>query len=765
MENYNIEDVVMIYGHKAIIESIQNVENVKSEIQPNKIYVGKYVNKKGYSDGTYRKKKIYTPQNDELVILCSYNSIKPYNEEESACTMIQKMFRGYQGRKSFHSFVCCTVWRKFDHIHEYITLNNHDEIYKPLIKTIKRDIKKGIIQFPSKCFSSNSNQFSRVSTTSYESSNYNENVPRLKDKIDRTFATEMFHFFLTSKEIILPYNLVHKVLIKTKKMLEENIKSSVINLDMSKKYKKMSMGNFMMSYGCSIDLEYHHPQICYCNDSVIINRGNHECSYMNEVYGFYNEVLSKYDNTIFDLFQNIFELLGLAVNVQNQIFVVHGGLSRYQDITLKEIDELDRKKQEILHPEQYEDIVIFDLLWSDPQKKEGIGGNARGNNCITFGPDVTEMFLKNNNLDILIRSHQVPKTLKGIESHHEGKCITLFSASNYCNKIKNLGAAIIFNQDLTFEVQEYMSPSLEVIRETFEENQKLREKVLHCSKIVELEKNEQKNNNKLSTEGLMNDIINCLSTIICNEKNSLWNNLYKQDKDKKGVVHINIWKEELGKLSKAKKVPWIYLCRKLKMIEDYHVNYNNILSRFKINYAPNEKFLNTEWKNECFEHLYEALLKADLSLRETLMVFDKNLDGKVSFAEFEQVLRDLNIDLSNEQIRILVRLINSNSLCNNTNLQENDKIDVAEFIGKMRVCYRLSINKDYVNNEKIQKLIETIGKHILSDSADTANYHYKFYEENNERHNSERRKRSSVIKSVALFQKFKNYDNFGNGNF
>ncbi|CZT99939.1 serine/threonine phosphatase [Plasmodium falciparum IGH-CR14] len=796
MENYNIEDVVMIYGHKAIIESIQNVENVKSEIQPNKIYVGKYVNKKGYSDGTYRKKKIYTPQNDELVILCSYNSIKPYNEEESACTMIQKMFRGYQGRKSFHSFVCCTVWRKFDHIHEYITLNNHDEIYKPLIKTIKRDIKKGIIQFPSKCFSSNSNQFSRVSTTSYESSNYNENVPRLKDKIDRTFATEMFHFFLTSKEIILPYNLVHKVLIKTKKMLEENIKSSVINLDMSKKSKDTkliilgdvhgqlhdvlwlfnrfgipSSTNIYIFNGDIADRGENATEIFIllfifklsCNDSVIINRGNHECSYMNEVYGFYNEVLSKYDNTIFDLFQNIFELLGLAVNVQNQIFVVHGGLSRYQDITLKEIDELDRKKQEILHPEQYEDIVIFDLLWSDPQKKEGIGGNARGNNCITFGPDVTEMFLKNNNLDILIRSHQVPKTLKGIESHHEGKCITLFSASNYCNKIKNLGAAIIFNQDLTFEVQEYMSPSLEVIRETFEENQKLREKVLHCSKIVELEKNEQKNNNKLSTEGLMNDIINCLSTIICNEKNSLWNNLYKQDKDKKGVVHINIWKEELGKLSKAKKVPWIYLCRKLKMIEDYHVNYNNILSRFKINYAPNEKFLNTEWKNECFEHLYEALLKADLSLRETLMVFDKNLDGKVSFAEFEQVLRDLNIDLSNEQIRILVRLINSNSLCNNTNLQENDKIDVAEFIGKMRVCYRLSINKDYVNNEKIQKLIETIGKHILSDSADTANYHYKFYEENNERHNSERRKRSSVIKSVALFQKFKNYDNFGNG--
>lgn len=79
------------------------------------------------------------------------------------------------------------------------------------------------------------------------------------------------------------------------------------------------------------------------------------------------------------------------------------------------------------------------------------------------------------------------------------------------------------------------------------------------------------------------------------------------------------------------------------MIENNHVNYNNVLSRFKINYDPGQTFLKSEWKNECFEHLYEALLKADLSLRETLMIFDKNLDGKVSFSEFEQVLKDLNI--------------------------------------------------------------------------------------------------------------------------
>ncbi|EWC85590.1 hypothetical protein PFNF54_05257 [Plasmodium falciparum NF54] len=124
------------------------------------------------------------------------------------------------------------------------------------------------------------------------------------------------------EDIILPYNLVHKVLIKTKKMLEENIKSSVINLDMSKKSKDTkliilgdvhgqlhdvlwlfnrfgipSSTNIYIFNGDIADRGENATEIFIllfifklsCNDSVIINRGNHECSYMNEVYGFYNE--------------------------------------------------------------------------------------------------------------------------------------------------------------------------------------------------------------------------------------------------------------------------------------------------------------------------------------------------------------------------------------------------------------------------------------------------------------------------------------------
>ncbi|SCM04680.1 serine/threonine protein phosphatase 7, putative [Plasmodium chabaudi chabaudi] len=794
MDTYNVKDTVMVYGHKATIQAIEHLsdENNKNEI--NKIYAVKYLNKNGYTDGTYRGKKIFTPK-DGLIVICSHKSIKPYNTEESACILIQKIYRGYHARKEFHTNVCCKVWRKFEDLHENIVLNNHEEIYVPLMKKINEDLQNGIIQFNSKYFSSNSRQFSSGSTISYQVS-WDSNIPILKDKINRKFAMELFNFLLTTKNYVLPISMVYKILNATKKMLSENIKSSVLNLDLDKKSKETklvvlgdvhgqlndvlwlfnrfglpSSTNIYIFNGDIADRGQNAAEIFLLlfafklsnYDSVIINRGNHECSYMNEVYGFHNEVLSKYDESVFDIFQEIFELLSLSVNIQNQIFVVHGGLSRYQDLSVKDIDNLDRKKHEILHPEKYEDTIIFDLLWSDPQKDKGIGGNARGNNCIAFGPDVTESFLKKNKFDIIIRSHQVPKTLKGIESHHEGKCITLFSASNYCNKIKNLGAAIIFNQDLTFEVHEYMSPSLDVIRETFEENQKLREKVLNSSNLLEVEKNEQRNAKSIPPDAALNDILNFLSTLICNEKNNLWNNLYEKDKGNTGEVHINIWREELEKLTKAKNVPWIYLCKKFKMIENNHVNYNNILSRFKINYDPSKKCLKSEWKNECFEHLYEALLKADLSLRETLMIFDKNLDGKVSFSEFEQVLKDLNINLSAEQVRILMRMINSNSLCNKNRVQENDKIDVAEFIGKMRVCYRLAINKEYINNEKVQKLIETIGKHILADSSEIANFHYRFYEEQDESENADRRKRSSVIKSVALFQKFKNFDKFGDG--
>lgn len=101
---------------------------------------------------------------------------------------------------------------------------------------------------------------------------------------------------------------------------------------------------------------------------------------------------------------------------------MHGGLFSRDDVTLKEIREIDRNRQ------PPEEGLMCELLWSDPQPQLGRAPSKRGVG-VQFGPDVTHNFLAMNNLSYIVRSHEV-KT-DGYEVGHDGKCITVFSAPNY----------------------------------------------------------------------------------------------------------------------------------------------------------------------------------------------------------------------------------------------------------------------------------------------------------------------------------------------
>jgi serine/threonine-protein phosphatase 5 len=88
---------------------------------------------------------------------------------------------------------------------------------------------------------------------------------------------------------------------------------------------------------------------------------------------------------------------------------------------------------------------MCELLWSDPQGLPGRSASKRG--CgIQFGPDVTKNFLDHNNLKMLIRSHEVKH--EGYEIAHNGRCVTIFSAPNYCDTNNNKGAFIHITPDL-----------------------------------------------------------------------------------------------------------------------------------------------------------------------------------------------------------------------------------------------------------------------------------------------------------------------------
>ncbi|CAG8709916.1 5756_t:CDS:2, partial [Ambispora leptoticha] len=187
---------------------------------------------------------------------------------------------------------------------------------------------------------------------------------------------------------------------------------------------------------------------------LYLTRGNHETDDMNKVYGFEGEVKAKYSDTMFDLFAETFATLPLAHLINGKIFVTHGGLFSRDDVTLDEIRQINRFKRK---PESTG--LMCELLWSDPQKNPGRGLSKRGVG-IQFGPDVTEKFLKLNNLDLLIRSHEVKEN--GYVIEHNGKCITVFSAPNYWYMC--IGALIRISSDLQMTYKTFEAVSHPNIR-------------------------------------------------------------------------------------------------------------------------------------------------------------------------------------------------------------------------------------------------------------------------------------------------------------
>lgn len=212
-------------------------------------------------------------------------------------------------------------------------------------------------------------------------------------------------------------------------------------------------------------------------DNVTLLRGNHECLQLITNYGFSEELETKYkDASVKDAiliannaanhlnnnndaaanhrnnnhnadcynskealarFAAVFRFLPLAAVLNDGVFVCHGGLfKRDTDVLLSDIASIDRFR------EPPEEGLMCDLLWSDPGIKDGRHRSRRGLG-IVFGPDVTKKFLKTNKLALLIRSHEVKD--RGYDVQHDGKCVTLFSAPNYCDTVGNMGAVLVFD--------------------------------------------------------------------------------------------------------------------------------------------------------------------------------------------------------------------------------------------------------------------------------------------------------------------------------
>jgi serine/threonine-protein phosphatase 4 catalytic subunit len=163
-------------------------------------------------------------------------------------------------------------------------------------------------------------------------------------------------------------------------------------------------------------------------------RGNHECRSITKAYGFYDECLKKFGcANVYNYFTDVFDLLPLTAIINDNLFVVHGGLSPKLD-NISDINNLNRKKEIPIYG------IVSDFMWSDPnEQKEEWAESERGAG-FTFNEIAVKKFNETNNLDCIFRSHQL--TQNGYHYMFDKTICIVWSAPNYCYRCGNTAAIL-----------------------------------------------------------------------------------------------------------------------------------------------------------------------------------------------------------------------------------------------------------------------------------------------------------------------------------
>lgn len=220
-------------------------------------------------------------------------------------------------------------------------------------------------------------------------------------------------------------------------------------------------------------------------NSVHVQRGNHEDVQCGIHFGFKAELQSKFGGihggTVWNVCGNVvFPLMPLVSTVLGPLTggrkfcVLHGGVpvdcpNQTRPVSLEEdLLHIDRVRQTVQAMKDLSGHLLFNLLWADPvESLEGKrnGHHGRGNRFVE--KDVID-FCDRNKLAFVVRSHEVPRSLRGAVATHNGKTFTIFSASNYMGSAGNRGGVFICDVNKGLQLREHMAPAWPQLARFFE---------------------------------------------------------------------------------------------------------------------------------------------------------------------------------------------------------------------------------------------------------------------------------------------------------
>uniref|UniRef100_A0A670YHR2 Serine/threonine-protein phosphatase with EF-hands n=1 Tax=Pseudonaja textilis TaxID=8673 RepID=A0A670YHR2_PSETE len=422
-----------------------------------------------------------------------------------------------------------------------------------------------------------------------------------------------------------------------------------------------------------------------------LNRGNHEDHLMNLRYGFTKEIMKKYKTygkPILHLLEDVYSWLPLATIIDNQVLILHGGISDTTDLNF--LNSFHRNKVGIIHIKvlcyfigcrsktkkcssgqeiskknvikstsafcerrQYakEDYLMFihlhgkvmDILWSDPKHQNGCSPNKiRGGGCY-FGPDITARLLQRYNLKLLIRSHQCKQ--EGYEISHNGKVITIFSASNYYEEGSNRGAYIKLNPDVIPHFVQY-----QVSKSTLT--------------AIELS----------ALKGLREKLYTHKSDLIAA--------FTQYDPLGTGRISLGQWASAMESVLHL-DIPWRTLRSRLVCLApDGSVEYLSCFDNLEI-ILPIK---------EVQPYLVETLYRYKADLEIIFNMIDQDHSGLISADEFRQTWKLFNAhvknDVSDESIDSLARTMDFN---------KDGSIDFNEFLEAFRIVHKFSYNDQCID--------------------------------------------------------------------